>query len=63
VAPGARVLVVDDGLATGGTAAAACDVVAAVGARVVGFAALIELVALGGRTRLRDVPVHALLTY
>lgn len=63
VPAGARVLVVDDVLATGGTAAAACDLVAAAHAEVVGFAAMIEIAALGGRARLGDVPVHTLITY
>ena len=61
--PGARVLVVDDVLATGGTAVAACELVTGAGAEVVAFAAMIELVALGGRAKLGAVPVHALLTY
>ena len=55
--------VVDDVLATGGTAAAACDLVAAVGAEVTGLGVLVELTALGGRARLDGVPVHALLAY
>jgi len=63
VPAGARVFVIDDVLATGGTAAAACDLVGAVGGEVVGFGAMIELVGLGGRARLGTVPVHALLAY
>ncbi len=63
VVPGTRVVVVDDVLATGGTAVAACDLVAAAGGVVLGFAAMIELEALGGRVKLGDVPVHALLRY
>lgn len=62
VAPGTRVYVVDDVLATGGTAAAACALLADVGAEVVGFGALLELPALGGRSKLGDVRVDALLT-
>jgi adenine phosphoribosyltransferase len=62
VAPGARVFLVDDVLATGGTAAAAAELLGEVGATVVGFGALLELTALNGRARLGDVPVHALLT-
>jgi adenine phosphoribosyltransferase len=61
VAEGTRVFVVDDVLATGGTAAAACALLADVGADVVGFGALLELTALGGRERLGAIPVHALL--
>jgi adenine phosphoribosyltransferase len=62
VAPGARVFVVDDVLATGGTAAAAAHLLRGVGADVVGFGMLLELTALAGRDRLAPVEVHALLT-
>jgi adenine phosphoribosyltransferase len=62
-APGDRVLLVDDVLATGGTVAAASDLVRRGGGDVVGCSVLIELLALGGRSRLVDLDVHALLTY
>jgi adenine phosphoribosyltransferase len=62
IGPGARVFVVDDVLATGGTAAAACALLTDVGAEIVGFGVLMELAALGGRERISPVPVHALLS-
>jgi adenine phosphoribosyltransferase len=59
--PGARALLVDDVLATGGTAAAACTLVEGAGATVAAVSVVLELPALGGRTRLGDHAVHALL--
>lgn len=63
VGQGDRVLIVDDVLATGGTAEAAAKLVRAHGAQVVGFTFLIELDFLKGRERLRNERVEALLHY
>jgi len=60
---GRRVLVVDDVLATGGTASAAAQLIEALGGTVAGFAFCIELLALGGRERLSPHPVAALIPY
>lgn len=62
-APGARVLVVDDLLATGGTAAAACALVGRSGAQVAGCAFVIELMELGGRGLLKQYAVQSLVAY
>ena len=64
LAAGARVLVVDDVLATGGTAAACAELVNQVGGELCGFAFVIELAELGGRDRLpAGVPVESLIVY
>lgn len=63
VNPGQRVLIVDDVLATGGTANATAELVQRLDADVVGIAVLIELLGLGGRERLAGFPVASLLQY
>jgi adenine phosphoribosyltransferase len=63
IAHGARVLIHDDMLATGGTARALAELVERLGAIVVGCAFLVELAFLDGRRRLEGFDVHALVTY
>lgn len=63
VRPGQNVLLVDDLLATGGTMAAAADLITQVGGTVAGYLFAIELAFLKGRARLGKHPVHALLNY
>jgi adenine phosphoribosyltransferase len=63
LAGGAKVLVHDDLLATGGTAGALCNLVTGLGGEIVGCAFLVELAFLGGRARLEGHPVHALIRY
>jgi adenine phosphoribosyltransferase len=60
-APGDRVLVVDDVLATGGTARAAANLIGRAGGEVVGVSVLLELLVLDGRARLAGLDVHALV--
>jgi len=64
IKPGQKVVIVDDLLATGGTAKAVADLVTELGAEVVGMAFLIELEALNGREMLKDYKnVQSLLVY
>ena len=63
VLPGQRVLILDDLIATGGTAAATVQMARAMGANVVAAAFLIELTFLRGRDRLPDTPLFSILKY
>lgn len=61
--PGDRVLIVDDVLATGGTAAAVARMVEHMGAEPVGYSFILELAFLGGRGRISDMDTFSLVTY
>jgi adenine phosphoribosyltransferase len=61
--PGSRVLLIDDLLATGGTAAAAATLVKGLGAQILEISFLIELGFLNGRQKLKDYPVRSLIVY
>jgi adenine phosphoribosyltransferase len=63
IAPGERVLIVDDVLATGGTAQAAASLVQRVGGKVCGIATVIELEFLHGRERLAEHELYTLIRY
>jgi adenine phosphoribosyltransferase len=60
--PGERVLIIDDVLATGGTAQATASLVRRAGADIVGVAVIMELIFLGGRAKLSGEPLRALVT-
>jgi adenine phosphoribosyltransferase len=61
--PGERILIIDDVLATGGTAAATATLVETLGGVIAGLGFLLEIDDLGGRARLGDRPVRSLLKY
>lgn len=63
VEKGQRVLIVDDLLATGGTAAATCQLIEKLGGQVAGLAFVIELSFLNGRDKLKGYDIFSLLTY
>lgn len=63
VHPGSRVLLIDDLLATGGTASAAASLLTRVGARILAVRFLIELSFLKGRAKLEDLPVRSVISF
>jgi adenine phosphoribosyltransferase len=63
IAPGQKVLVIDDLLATGGTLAATCRLVKALGGEIVEVATLIELAFLDGRAKLGDLPYYTVMRF
>ena len=63
IAKGERVLIVDDVIATGGTARATAKLVEGLGGKVAGFGFIIELTFLPGRAGLEDYPVESLIRY
>lgn len=63
IAPGSKVLIVDDLLATGGTAKATTDLLTQLKAQVLGCVFVVELIALGGRAKLPDLPIISLVEY
>lgn len=63
VGAGDRVLLIDDLIATGGTAAASCELVSRAGASIAACAFVIELDFLNGREQLRGTPVHSLIHF
>jgi len=63
IKPGDRILLIDDLLATGGTAKASCQLVEKLGGTVVACAFVIELTSLNGREQIIDHPIHSLIQY
>ena len=63
IKPGDKILLIDDLLATGGTAKASCELVEKLGGHIVACAFVIELAMLNGREQLSPYPVHSLIQY
>jgi len=63
IKPGDQILVIDDVLATGGTAKASCELIEKLGGQIVACAFVIELTELNGRKQLVNYPLHSLVSY
>jgi adenine phosphoribosyltransferase len=63
IKPGAKVLMIDDLLATGGTMVASCQLAEKLGAKIMGLTFLIELTGLDGRDKLSNYPIHSVIKY
>jgi len=63
IKPGDRILLIDDLLATGGTAQASCQLVEKLGGKVVACAFVVELTDLNGRDQINNYPLHSLIQY
>jgi adenine phosphoribosyltransferase len=63
IQPESRILIVDDLIATGGTAAATAELINKLGCELIGFAFIIELLALEGRAKLPSAPIQSMVTY
>ena len=63
IQPESRILIVDDLIATGGTAAATAELINKLGCKLIGFAFIIELLALEGRAKLPDASIQSMVTY
>ena len=63
IQPGDKILLIDDLLATGGTAKASCELVEKLGGEIVACAFVIELMILGGRNQLSSYPTYSLIQY
>ena len=63
IQPGQRVLIVDDLLATGGTVIGTIELVSRLGGEIAGLSFMVELTALGGRSKLGEFAIHTLIAY